>query len=54
MKLPAASDIGSPARFGVVFLYINDLPSHVDCSVGLFADDTLMYQKVDGANDERF
>jgi len=38
----------------VLFLvYINDLPSQVDCSVGLFADDTLMYQVVNNAEDER-
>ena len=37
----------------VLFLvYIDDLPSRVDCSVGPFADDTLMYQNVDNTNDE--
>jgi len=38
----------------VLFLVcINDLPSQVNCSVGLFADDTLMYQVVNNTEDER-
>ena len=28
-------------------IYINDLPLRVDCSVSLYADDTLLYQPVD-------
>jgi len=39
-----------PALF---LVYINDLPSQVDCSVGLFADDTFMYQVVNNTKDER-
>ena len=34
---------------------IKDLPSYVDCSVGLFANDTLIYQMVGNtAGEERF
>ena len=53
-SLPVTSGVPQGSVLGpVLFLvYINDLPSHVDCSVGLFADDTLMYQNVDNTNDE--
>ena len=36
----------------VLLVYIYDLPSHVDCSVGLFAEDTLKYLVVCNTTDE--
>ena len=38
--LPATS--GVLQGLVLVLMYINDLPSYVDCSVGLFAGDTFM------------
>ena len=38
--LPATS--GVLQGLVLVLMYINDLSSHVDCSVGLFADDIFM------------
>ena len=36
----------------VLLVYIYDLPRHVDCSVGLFAEDTLKYLVVCNTTDE--
>ena len=36
----------------VLLVYIYDLPRHVDCSVGLFAEDTLKYLMVCNTTDE--
>ena len=51
--LPVTSGMPQGSVLGpVLFLvYINDFPSYVDCSISLFADNTLIYQMVDNTAD---
>ena len=54
---PVTSGVPQISVLGLVLflVYINDLQSYVDCSFGLFANDTLIYQTVDNtADEERF
>ena len=54
-SLPVFSGVSQGSVLGpVLFLIIiNDLPDGLDCSCALFADDTLVYQKIDLLNDGR-
>jgi len=54
-SLPVTSGVPQGSVLGLVLflVYINNLPSQVDCSVELFADNTLMYQVVKNTDDER-
>ena len=52
-SLPVTSVIPQGSVLGPILflLFINDLPESIDCSVSLFADDTLLYQEVANNND---
>ena len=54
-SLPVTSGVPQGSVFEPVLflLFINDVPESVDCSVALFANDTLLYQEVTTTQDMR-
>ena len=53
-ELPVTSGVPQESVLGPSLFpdYINDLLDHVDCYISLFADDTLIYQVVNNAQDQ--
>ena len=51
LKVSSGDSRGSVLGPTLFLICINELPLRVDCSVSLYADDTLLYQPVDTIDD---